>query len=87
MSGFTTFTPEQMATAPQLEPSFEMTLREKVITGFRVHNIKTAAIFAAMDTTVEELKETVREAFGVDTAKYCLPTRWNGPTFTTPGFQ
>ena len=44
-----------------------------VITGFRVHKIKTAAIFAAMDTTVDELKETVREAFGVDTAKYGLP--------------
>ena len=78
MSGFTTFTPEQIAAAPQLEPSFEMTLRaadisEEVITGFRVHKIKTAATFAAMDTTVEELKETVREAFGVDTAKYGLP--------------
>ena len=73
MSGFTTFTPEQTATAPQLEPSFEMTLRaadisEEVITGFRVHKINTAAIFAAIDTTVEELKETVRGAFGVDTA-------------------
>ena len=46
---------------------------EEVITGFRVHTIKTAAIFAAMDITVEELKETVRESFGVDTAKYGLP--------------
>ena len=26
-----------------------------------------------MDTTPEELKDTVREAFGVDTAKYGLP--------------
>ena len=78
MSGFTTFTSEQVAAAPLLEPSFEMTLRaadisEEVITGFRVHKIKSAAIFAAMDTTVEELKETVREAFGVDTAKFGLP--------------
>ena len=78
MSGFTTFTPEQIAAAPQLEPSFENTLRaadisEEVIAGFRVHKIKTAATFAAMDTIVEELKETVREAFGVDTAKYGLP--------------
>ena len=62
-------------------------ISEEVITGFRVHNIKTAAIFAAMDTTMKELKETVREAFGVDTAKYGLPTRWSGSTFTTPGFQ
>ena len=46
---------------------------EEVITGFRVHKIKTAAILAAMDTTVEELEETVREAFGVDTAKCGLP--------------
>ena len=78
MFGFTTFTPEQIAAAPQLEPSFEMTLRaavisEEVITGFRVHKIKNAAIFAAMKTTAEELKDTVREAFGVDTAKYALP--------------
>ena len=50
-----------------------MTLRaEEVITGFRVHKMKTAAMFAAMDTSVEELKETVREASGVDTAKYGL---------------
>ena len=50
--------------------------------------IKNAAIFAAMDTTAEELKETVREAFGIDTAKCGLPhTRWSGPTFTTPGWQ
>ena len=77
MSDFSTFTSEQIAAATQLEPSFEMTLRaadisEEVITGFRVHKIKTGAIVAAMDTTVEELKETVREAFGVDTAKYGL---------------
>ena len=49
-------------------PSFETTLRaadisEEVIKGFRVHKIKSAAIFAAMDTTAEELKDTVREAF------------------------
>ena len=42
MSGFSTFTPEQIAAAPQLAPSFDMTLRaadisEEVITGFRVH--------------------------------------------------
>ena len=30
-------------------------------------------LFAAMDSTAEELKDTVREAFGVDTAKYGLP--------------
>ena len=76
MSGFTTFTPEQIAATPQLEPFFEMTLRaadisEEVITGFRVHKIKTAAIFCC--ATVEELKETVRESFGVDTAKYGVP--------------
>ena len=78
VSGFTTCTPEQIAAAPQFEPSSEMTLRaadisEEEKTGFRVHKIKDAAIFAAMDTTAEELKDTVREAFGVDTAKYGLP--------------
>ena len=55
-----------------------MTLRpadnsQEVITGFRVHRIKNAATFAVMDTTREELKDTVREAFGVGTAKYGLP--------------
>ena len=50
-----------------LEPSFEMTLRaadisEEVITDFRDHRIKNAATFAAMDTTPEELKDTVRES-------------------------
>ena len=47
-----------------------MTLRaadisEQVITGFRAHRIKNGATFAAMDTTPEELKDTVREACGV----------------------
>ena len=70
--------PEQIAATPQLEPSFEMTLRaadisEEVITGFRVHRMKNAANFAAMDTTPEEPKDTVRDAFGVDTTKYGLP--------------
>ena len=60
MSGFTTFAPEQIAAA-QLEPSFEMTLRaadisEEVNTVFRVHRIKNAVIFAAMDNSVEELQ-------------------------------
>ena len=32
-----------------------------------------AATFAAMDTTPKELEDTVREAFGVDIAKYGLP--------------
>ena len=78
MSGFTTCTSEQIAGAPQLEPSFEKTLRaadisEEVIIGFRVHSIKNAGTFAAMDTTPKELKDTVREALGVDTAKYGLP--------------
>ena len=54
-----------------------MTLRaadisEEAITGFRVHRIINAATFAAMDTTPEELKDSVREAFGVDTAKFGL---------------
>ena len=57
-----------------------MTLRaadisEEVLTGFRVHSIKNTAIFAAMDTTPEELKDTVHEAVGVDTAKYGLPLK------------
>ena len=72
MSGFTTFSPEQIAAAPQSVPSFEMTLRaadisEEVISGFRVHRIQNAATFAAMDSSPEELKSTIRDALGVDT--------------------
>ena len=75
---FTTSTPEKIAAAPQLEPSFDMTLRaadisEEVVTGFRIHRIKNAATCTAMGTTPEELKDTVREAFGVETAKHGLP--------------
>ena len=92
MSGFTTFTLEQIAAAPQLEPSFQMTRRaadigEEVITGFRVHRIKNAATFAAMDTTREVLKDTFREAFGVDTAKHGLPHKVEWLIFTAPGWR
>ena len=90
MSGFTTFTPEQIAAAPQSEPLFEMTLRaavisEEVITGFRVHKIKNAPIFAAMDTTAEEVKDTVREAFGSDTVKYGSPYKVEWANIHNPG--
>ena len=69
MAGFTTFTSEQIAAAPLLEPAFEITLRaadvsDDVMTRFRVHKIKSASTFAAMDTT---------EALDVDTVKYRLP--------------
>ena len=84
MSGFTTFTPEQIAAAPQLEPPFEMTLRaadisEKAITGFRFHRIINAATFAAMDTTPEELKDSVREAFAL-TLRSLRPTSFVSST-------
>ena len=81
MSGLTMFTPEQIAAAPQLEPSFEMTLRaadisEEVIAGFRVHRIKNAATFAAMDTTLEELKDTVRVALTQQSTAYRTKVEW-----------
>ena len=93
MPGFSTFTPEQIAAAPQLEPSFVVTLRaadisEEVITGFRVHKIKNAATFAAMDTTPEELKRYSSRGFLASTLQSTVYlTRWSGQTFTTPGLQ
>ena len=92
MSGITTVTPEQIAAAPQLEPSLEMTLRaadisKEVITGVRVHRIKNAATFAAIDTTPEVLKDTVPEALGVDTAKHGLPHKVEWLIFTAPGWR
>ena len=91
MSGITTFTPEQIAAAPQLEPSFEMTLRaadisEEVIAGFRVHRIKNAATFAAMDTTSEELKDTVLEVLALTQLITANRTRSSRPISTTPGW-
>ena len=67
-----------------------MTLRaadvsEEVITGFRVHKIKNGATFAAMDTTVEELKVTIREA--LTQSNMDCHTKWNGPTSTMPGWR
>ena len=71
-----TFTSEQIAAAPPLEPAFfENMLRssfvhENVTSPIRVRKIRNAAIFAAMDFTAEELKETCKEAFGIDASKH-----------------
>ena len=69
-----TFTSAQSAAAPLLVAAFEMTLRaadvhEDVITGLCVHKIKNAT---AMDSTVKELRVTVRDPFGIDTVKHGL---------------
>ena len=75
MADFLTFTSEQIAASPPLDPVFEHMLRssfvhENVITAIRVQKIRNAATFAAMDSTAEDLKETCKEAFGIDPSKY-----------------
>ena len=66
------FTAQEIASAPNLEPALEGLLRsnevhEDIIIAFRVQQIKTRALFTALDSTEEGFKSTCKEAFGVNT--------------------
>ena len=52
-------------------------IHEDIITSFRVQQIETAAIIAAMDSSAEDLKITCKEASGIDTAKHGVPHKVN----------
>ena len=66
------FTQEQIDAAPHLDLGLENLLRqcdvkEPVIQAFRVRGITDRFLFVALDETTEGLRNTCREALGVDT--------------------
>ena len=66
------FTPEQIDAAPPIDLRLENLLRqcdvkEPVIQAFRVRGITDRFLFVALDETTEGLRNTCREALGVDT--------------------
>ena len=72
---FRTFSAEQIAAAPLLELACENMLRasfihENVTSAIRVQKIRNAAIFAATDSTAEELKDTCKETFFIDASEH-----------------
>ena len=66
------FTPEQIDAAPPIDLGLENLLRqcdvkEPVIQAFRVRGITDRLLFVALDETTEGLRNTCKEALGVDT--------------------
>ena len=66
-----TFSAETLAAAPALEPSLESFLRshnvhENVFTACRCQDVLTRSAFINLDSTEEGLKQTAKEAFGID---------------------
>ena len=71
---FIQFTPQELATAPSMDPALEALLRsvnlcEHLISAFRVQEITDRELFLALDTSEESLRDTCKEAFGVDPSK------------------
>ena len=71
---FVQFTPQELASAPSMDPALEALLRsvnlcEHLISAFRVQEITDRELFLALDTSEEALRDTCKEAFGVDPAK------------------
>ena len=69
-----TFSEDEQAAAPQLEPSLESLFRsrgvhEKVIMACRCQDVLTRRFFVALDSTEEGLKDAAREAFGIDVSR------------------
>ena len=68
---FCTFTAEQQATAPHLDPSLEAVLRshgvhDEVIMNFRCNDVLSQAFFVALDSSEEGLRSMSKDAFGID---------------------
>ena len=69
-SQFLQMSPDAIAAAPSMDPSLEALLRSvNLCTAFRVQEITDRELFVALDTSEESLRDTCKEAFGVDSAK------------------
>ena len=66
------FTAEEIANAPKLEPSLEGLLsaahvKPQVIDAFRVQEVTSVNLMVALDSTEEGFMKTCKQAFGIDT--------------------
>ena len=71
---FVQYSAQELASAPPLDPLFEALLRsvnlcEELIGAFRVQEIIDRELSVALDTSEESLRDTCKEAFGVDSTK------------------
>ena len=69
---FISFTVEEIANAPKLEPSLEGLLlsanvKPQIIDAFRVQEITSINLMVALDSTEEGFMKTCKQAFGIDT--------------------
>ena len=69
---FTSFTAEEVANAPRLEPSLEGLLlsanvKPQIIDAFRVQEVTSVNLMVALDSTEEGFMKTCKQAFGIDT--------------------
>ena len=69
---FISFTAEEVANAPRLEPSLEGLLlsanvKPQIIDAFRVQEVTSVNLMVALDSTEEVFMKTCKQAFGIDT--------------------
>ena len=69
---FISFTAEEVANAPRLEPSLEGLLlsanvKPQIVDAFRVQEVTSVNLMVALDSTEGRLKKTCKQAFGIDT--------------------
>ena len=72
VTSFISFTDEQIANAPKLEPSLEGLLlsanvKPQIIDAFRVQEITSVNLMVALDSTEEGFMKTCKQAFEIDT--------------------
>ena len=71
-SHFISFTAEEVANAPRLEPSLEGLLlsanvKPQIIDAFRVQGVTSVNLTVALDSTEEGFMKMCKQAFGIDT--------------------
>ena len=69
---FISFTAEEVATAPRLEPSLEglflsANVKPQIVDAFRVQEATSVNLMVALDSTEEGFMKTCTQAFGIDT--------------------
>ena len=69
---FISFTAEEVANAPKLEPSLEGLLLSanvkppQIIDAFRVQEVTSVSLMVALDSTEEGFMKTCKQAFGIE---------------------
>ena len=80
------FTAEEIASAPKLEPALEgANVKQQIIYAFRIHEITSINLMVALDSTEEGFMATCKQAFGIDTKSEDFAHKWNGQSSTWCG--